>query len=348
MENPKAQGADIEEIKQRQVTMEETLRLLNWTHDSFDKGAISDRLSVVDAIRDARRLDASELFDEVHSHVDPGGQRQAAVAGVAAVAIRFGQSTSADDLDWAAHACSRAWLTCEASDDFFFRGSALLHHPVLFACRGLAGLLQHEAFRQQALEALIQLTAHPYDQVVAEALTGMLSSWSNEPAIAWTALRWQTRLLLLSTIRTTSRQLIAKNVNMRAWSGPSRPRWRNVRTWTCRWHLCLICLQHGSKTPMVRRLFEASEAGMWWPSGNILRLICILTFSRRFCQAFPSTRQCKTECDVRCFSRGAMNWSRGLSSGCARRGRTASQMRLRLMRSRFLIGAASCTAFSHR
>jgi hypothetical protein len=197
MENPKAQGADIEEIKQRQVTMEETLRLLNWTHDSFDKGAISDRLSVVDAIRDARRLDASELFDEVHSHVDPGGLRQAAVAGVAAVAIRFGQSTSADDLDWAAHACSRAWLTCEASDDFFFRGSALLHHPVLFACRGLAGLLQHEAFRQQALEALIQLTAHPYDQVVAEALTGMLSSWSNEPAIAWTALRLANSLAVI-------------------------------------------------------------------------------------------------------------------------------------------------------
>ncbi len=189
MENPKAQGADIEEIKQRQVTMEENFRLLNWTHDSFEKGAISDRLAVADAIRDARRLDASELFDEVHPHVDPSSQRQAAVAGVAAVAIRFGQSTSTDDLEWAADVCSRAWLTCEAPDDLFFRGSALLYHPVLFACRGLAGLLQHEAFRQQALEALIQLTAHPYDQVVAEALTGMLSAWSHEPAIAWTALR---------------------------------------------------------------------------------------------------------------------------------------------------------------
>lgn len=197
MENPKAQGADIEEIKQRQVTMEENFRLLNWTHDSFEKGAISDRLSVADAIRDARRLDASELFDEVHPHVDPGSQRQAAVAGVAAAAIRFGQSTSTDDLEWAADVCSRAWLTCEAPDDPFFRGSALLHHPVLFACRGLAGLLQHEAFRQQALEALIQLTAHPYDQVVAEALTGMLSAWSHEPAIAWTALRLANSLAVI-------------------------------------------------------------------------------------------------------------------------------------------------------
>lgn len=197
MENPKAQGADIEAIKERQLSMEENLRLLNWTHDSFEKGAISDRLAVADAIRGARQLDAPSLFDEVHSHVDPSRQRQAAVSGVAAVVIRFGQATSTEDLAWAADVSLRAWLTQEAPDDSFFRGSVLLHHPVLFACRGLAGLLGHDAFRQQALEALIQLTAHPYDQIGAEALNGLLSAWGHEPAIAWTALRLANALAVI-------------------------------------------------------------------------------------------------------------------------------------------------------
>lgn len=189
MENPKAQGADIEAIKEHQATMEENLRLLNWVHDSFEKRTISDRLAVADALGDARRLDAPSLFSEAHPHIDPIHQKQAAVSGVAAVVVCFGRTASAEDIDWAAEVCLRAWLTREAPDDLFFRGSVLLHHPVLYACRGLAGLLRREAFRQQALEALIQLTAHPYDQIVTEAVNGLISVWDDEPAIAWIGLR---------------------------------------------------------------------------------------------------------------------------------------------------------------
>jgi len=197
MENPKAQGADIEAIKERQVTMEENLRLLNWVHDSFEKRTISDRLAVADAIRNARQLDTPSLFDEVHSHIDPSHQKQAAISGVAAVVVRFDQAASAKDIEWAADVCLRAWLTREAPDDLFFRGSVLLHHPVLFACRGLAGLLGREAFRQQALEALIQLTAHPYDQIDTEALNGLISAWDHEPAIAWAGLRLANALAVI-------------------------------------------------------------------------------------------------------------------------------------------------------
>lgn len=196
MENPKAQGADIEQIKHRQITMEENFRLLNWAHDSFEKGAISARLDEATAILEAKRLDSSQLFEEVYSHVDTGHHRQSAVAGVAAVVTRFGQISSPDDLAWAANVSFRAWLTGEVHGDFFFRGSSLLHHPVLYACRCLIGLLRHEAFQQPALEKLIHLTAHPYDRIVTEALTGLVSAWPHEPDIAWAALRLANALAL--------------------------------------------------------------------------------------------------------------------------------------------------------
>lgn len=197
MENPKAQGADIEAINERQLRMEKNFRLLNWTNESFEKGVISDQLAVANAIREAKQLDALSLFDEVHSHIDPSHQQQAAVSGVAAAIIRFGQATSAEDIAWAGEVCLRAWLTQDAPDDLFFRGSVLLHHPVVFACRGLAGLLEHEAFRQQALKALIQLTAHPYDQIVIEALNGLLLVWDHKPAIAWMGLRLANTLAVI-------------------------------------------------------------------------------------------------------------------------------------------------------
>lgn len=200
MENPRAQGADIEAIQQRQLSMEENYRLLNWTHDSFERGAVSDRLTMVDAIQEARRLDAPNVFDEVHPQVDPARQRQAAVAGAAAVVIRFGRSVPDEDLAWAADVCLRAWLVQEPPDDSFFRGSVLLHHPVLFACRGLAGLLQDDAFQRQALEALIELAAHPYDQIAIEALNGLLSAWSHDSSIAWTGLRLANSLSVIEHI----------------------------------------------------------------------------------------------------------------------------------------------------
>jgi hypothetical protein len=197
VENPKAQGPDIERIKQRQQTMTEHLRLLNWVHESFEQNRASDRLALGETIAEGRRLDGPALFNQGHSHVELSHQRQAAVAGVAAAVIRFGKSTSAADLGWAADVCFRAWLTPEAPSDLFFRGSVLMYHPALYACRGLAGLLHHDVYQRPALEALIQLTTHPYDQVVIEALAGLLGSWSHSPAIAWLGLRLANSLAII-------------------------------------------------------------------------------------------------------------------------------------------------------
>lgn len=186
--NPKAQGPDIDAITQRNAQMIEHFTLLNWVHDCFEKNTLGERLSLEKAIENARLLDTSELFEEAHPHVSPGHQRQGAVAGVAAVALRFGQALPVADVEWAADVCLRAWKTPETSDSLLFTGTILLHHPVVYAARGLVVLLRRESIWQAAQEALLQLSGSEFEQVVVEALGGLLSAWDARPEVAWLAL----------------------------------------------------------------------------------------------------------------------------------------------------------------
>lgn len=186
MDNPKAQGPDIDAINQRQAEMAEHYGLLNWVREFFEKGKLGEHLTLGQVIEGAKQLDAEALFQEAQSHVSSAYQQQGAVAGVAAVLLCLGQATQAD-FEWAADVCLRAWKTPEAESELFVRGSILLHHPVLYAIRGLGALLGHESKRQEVLKALVQLVAHPYEQIMSEALGAMLQVWTELPEVAWLA-----------------------------------------------------------------------------------------------------------------------------------------------------------------
>ena len=153
LDNPKAQGPDIDAINRQQAEMAEHLPLLNWAYDSFEKNELGDGLSLEQAIERATALDTPQLFEDALEHHSSGYQRQGAVAGTAAVALCFGRGLPSPDFEWAADVCLRAWKTPEAPSDLFFSGSILLHHPVLYASLGLAALLRHESARRDALEA---------------------------------------------------------------------------------------------------------------------------------------------------------------------------------------------------
>ena len=196
LNNPKARGADIDTINQRHEEMTEHLKLLNWVHECFKKATLSDRLPLKQAIERARRLDAGALFNAPHGF-GPDHYRQSAVAGVAAVALRFAEDLEPLNYEWAADACFRARMTPEAPDNLHFRGTALIDHPVLFAAHGLAALVRHDAAWRKALSALLQLAAHPYEQIVIEVLGGMLDAWDKRPEIAWLALGLAARLSVL-------------------------------------------------------------------------------------------------------------------------------------------------------
>jgi hypothetical protein len=140
------------------------------------------------AIERAQNLDTSKLFEEAHDHISSGRERQNAVAGVAAVALRFGRGLPPPHIEWAENVCLRAWKTPEVPDRYFSSGSVLLDHPVLYADRGLAAIVRYKPQRRDALEALIRLAAHPYEQVVSESLGALLALWDQRPDVAWLGL----------------------------------------------------------------------------------------------------------------------------------------------------------------
>ena len=194
IDNPKAKGPDIDAINQRHAQIAEYYALLNWVNKSFEQMSMADTLTLKEALQRARLLDADDLFQGPHSILGPESDRRSAVAGVAAVVLCFGGDIESSDQVWAENVSLRAWLTQEETGDFFCRESILLNHPVLFASRGLAGLLRRQPNRQDALDALIQLTAHPYEQISVEALGGLLAAWEQQPEVAWIALELGIRL----------------------------------------------------------------------------------------------------------------------------------------------------------
>lgn len=188
MENPAAHGPDIDAINQQQVAMGENLPLLNFTEACFKNGSPGDLLTFEQAIERARALDAPSLFEQASEHASSASQCQAAVAGVAAAALSFGRELPPTDVEWAASVCLRAWMTPEPQDDLYYSGSALLFHSVLYASRGLAALVRRDPLRRDAVEALIRLAAHPYEQIVIESLGGLMGLWEQLPEVAWNAL----------------------------------------------------------------------------------------------------------------------------------------------------------------
>jgi hypothetical protein len=176
LENPKAQGPDIDRIVERHNEIVTHLTLINWTHDCFKKSAVGTALSLEEATSRARQLDGPTLFSEAYPFVGSGRERQNAVVGVASVILVLGRSLPPEDLQWAAGVCLRAWKTPEVPDELYSKASALVDHPAIHAGRGLAGMARHRTEPQrEVLEALFGLAAHFYDQVVKESLGRLLA-----------------------------------------------------------------------------------------------------------------------------------------------------------------------------
>ncbi|WP_237247948.1 hypothetical protein [Sideroxyarcus emersonii] len=218
LDNPVAQGPDIDAINQRQAEMAEHLPLLNWANATFQNGVLNNALTLEQAVERARRLDSADLFEEAFEHVSPGHERQAAVSCVAAVALRYGRALPLADLDWSTDVCLRAWRTREVRDDMFFSGSILLNHPTLFATYGLAAMDNHDPTRRDALEALIQLAGHPYEQIMVEALAGLLALWGLCPEVAWLALELAASLSIFERPSyDTPREQIEEQIQRGIW-----------------------------------------------------------------------------------------------------------------------------------
>lgn len=195
-ENPKATGEDIQAIQARHSEMGRYLTLLNWAYSYFNDGKLKESLTLEAAAAAAKELDSEDLFATGHEHTELAHQRQSAVAGVAAILLL---ENAEANLEWVAEVCARAAQTPEVQQPFFTRTVKLMHHPVLYATKGLGALFavaEDDEDVKQLRSFLTALCAHPYEEIAVAAFGALLGAWSRYPDIAWAAMQLATALAL--------------------------------------------------------------------------------------------------------------------------------------------------------
>jgi hypothetical protein len=158
-----------------------------WASKIFEHEKIEDEASVKTALALARKLDTPNLF-AASDDEDNLGMRRGAVAGAAAVVLRFREGRSADELAWARDAVQRATIAPEVRGNFWMPESAIPWHHSMYAARGLAADIRCGTADPAAPGILLALAAHPLECVSLAAVKAALSLWDIDARLAWAAL----------------------------------------------------------------------------------------------------------------------------------------------------------------
>ncbi|MBY3332822.1 ATP-binding protein [Rhizobium laguerreae] len=160
--------------------------LWTWATKAFEQGKLGDGLTVASAIELARRLDSADLF--VVAEQEDGGSRRGAIAGAAAIALRFREELDPVDVEWARSIMHRAVDAPEKRDAMWSSRALIPWHHATFASRGLAADLSFGTADGDASTALLNLVAHPLDVVSLAAIEEASKLSEHDPRLSWAAL----------------------------------------------------------------------------------------------------------------------------------------------------------------
>ncbi|MCK7579570.1 MAG: hypothetical protein MZV65_30240 [Chromatiales bacterium] len=149
------------------------LTLLNWACSYFDDGKLKESLTLEDAAT-AKDLDFEDLFATGHEHTELAYQRQSAVAGVAAILLL---EKAEAHLQWAVESVRSCCADAGGAATVFTRSAKLMHHPVLYATKGLGELfaVAEDDEDVKPLQSLLtELCAHPYEEIAVAAFGALL------------------------------------------------------------------------------------------------------------------------------------------------------------------------------
>lgn len=176
--NPQMADPAVKEAQKNHAETVQNLQLIQWAEYYFEHHKLKDTLNFEQAIEAAKTLNAPDLFNTAYAAFSDAEQRQAAVAGVAAVVI---SENVTEHLKWAIEICLLAAVMPEILDAFCVRETVLINHPVLFATRGLGALFNSISIEDVAplQTCLTKLAAHYYEAISVAALEGLFGAWKN-------------------------------------------------------------------------------------------------------------------------------------------------------------------------
>ncbi len=160
-----------------------------WAHRSLKGEALDPGYTPADAVAFAKGLDAATLFGPVAGDPHEISMRRGAVAGIAAVVLKYRELFDAADTGWARGVIDHAAETPEVSDALWSNHSEIPWHAALSAATALTGEIRRDPSDTGAKRALLKLVAHPLDKVALSALGLAQGLWTVDAKLAWSALR---------------------------------------------------------------------------------------------------------------------------------------------------------------
>ncbi|GLR79052.1 hypothetical protein HUE56_04460 (plasmid) [Azospirillum oryzae] len=189
--------AEAEVSRREYESLTAVMRLSLWADALLKEGRPRSELTLVEALSEAKALDATDLFATARDSNDLlATHRAAAVAGVAAVGARSQSDLDASDLTWCRDVLLRAANMPVGKDSLLIRKSVVIYHPTIYAAAGLAGLVGRDGAVAEDREQLLRLVAHPLHSVVQALFVALQSLWEREPLLCWQAVVLGMRLAL--------------------------------------------------------------------------------------------------------------------------------------------------------
>lgn len=155
---------------------------------ALENGKIEDPATIPAAIDLAKKLDNTSLF-ELGDDAEDMGTRRGAVAGTAALVLRFRHARTIEELAWARDVLARAVKMPESRDGFWSPQSVIPWHQAIFVARGLAADVRNDTAAPDAPIVLLSLVSHPLEIVALAALGEIATLWDKDAKLVWAALQ---------------------------------------------------------------------------------------------------------------------------------------------------------------
>lgn len=183
-----AKPEKVAEVEQaRQYLFTQNLRM--WASKSLENQALDSRISLIEAVSEARKLDVSDLFTRTSGdRADSTSIDRGSVASTAAVVLTFPAGGTDDQLKWARGVLRRAAGLKEEADSWWSPRAVIPWHHGIYAARGLAADLRAGTAPNTTAGDLLALVVHPLEAVSLAAVEEACNLWTVDPKLTLAAL----------------------------------------------------------------------------------------------------------------------------------------------------------------
>ena len=185
----------------------QTHTLWFWADKSLKEAAMASEVAYDRALIFAQRIEGRDLFKAGGNDRVEHTMRQGAVAGMAAVVLKYRASFGAHNLAWARKVLARAAKAPEISDGMWSSGAVIPWHPSISVAKAMGFEIAEGAAVESSKRQLLRLIAHPLDGAALEALQQCLALWEDDTRFAWCAL-WEA--LALCQFTTSAHEASAR------------------------------------------------------------------------------------------------------------------------------------------